>query len=225
MTFGFVILLVFCIKICLRHQSVTSFLSGAPPQEKSWTHPWLCRAVFGDEFWPSFPRNSKRKASPKQSHSAVPHNNDPVSRSTRKNEVSLRKQPTFRGATIAFPWKWRLRFERRNSILMTRHCFWLGVANAQPPRSTSQIWVVTRHQYGISLLRRHFAGKPAVASRNFGCFLRLKRSSKWLQSTFSFYCWSFSFSLRHFLCLYKAGTMCDGISDGGPFQGELTTCM
>ena len=44
--------------------------------------------------------------------------------------------------------------------------------------STTQIWVETRHQYGISVLRsflrRHFAGKqgkPVVASRNVGCFI------------------------------------------------------
>ena len=34
---------------------------------------------------------------------------------------SLRKQPTFGDATTGFPAKWRLRNERRNSILMTRH--------------------------------------------------------------------------------------------------------
>ena len=43
--------------------------------------------------------------------------------------------------------------------------------------SLPQIWVVTRHQYGPeflrSFLRRHFASKPVVASRNVGCFLRL----------------------------------------------------
>ena len=32
-----------------------------------------------------------------------------------------RRQPTFRDATTAFPAKWRLRNECRNSILMTRH--------------------------------------------------------------------------------------------------------
>ena len=42
-------------------------------------------------------------------------------------------------------------------------------------RITTQIWVVTRYQYGISALffRRHLAGKPVVASPNVGCFLRL----------------------------------------------------
>ena len=57
--------------------------------------------------------------------------------------------------------KWRQRNERRNSILMTRHYPDLGSASdwlnqishaARPIRSTAQIWVVTRHQYGISAL-------------------------------------------------------------------------
>ena len=34
---------------------------------------------------------------------------------------SLRKQPRFGDATTGFPAKWRLRNERRNSILMTRY--------------------------------------------------------------------------------------------------------
>ena len=34
---------------------------------------------------------------------------------------NLRTQPPFRNATTGFPAKWRLRKERRNSILMTRH--------------------------------------------------------------------------------------------------------
>ena len=55
----------------------------------------------------------------------------------------------------------RLRNERRNSILMTRHYPDLGTASdwsclvgnlLQPIRSTTQISVVTRHQYGISTL-------------------------------------------------------------------------
>ena len=62
--------------------------------------------------------------------------------------VSLRKQPTFRDATTGFPAKWRLRNERRNSILMTRHYPDLGIASdwlnqishaARPIRSTTQI--------------------------------------------------------------------------------------
>ena len=100
--------------------------------------------------------------------------------------LSLRKQLTFRYVTTGFPAKWRLRNECRNSILMTRHYLYPDLSSAsdwscrvgnllQPIRSTPQIWVVTRHQYGISgpFLRRHFARKPEVGSLNVGCFLRL----------------------------------------------------
>ena len=74
---------------------------------------------------------------------------------------SLRKQPTFGDATTGFPAKWRLRNEGRNSILMTRHYPDLGSASdwscrvgnlIRPIRSTTQIWVVTHYQYGISAL-------------------------------------------------------------------------
>ena len=43
--------------------------------------------------------------------------------------ISLWKQPRFRDATTVFPTKWRLRNERRNSILMTCHCPDLGSAS------------------------------------------------------------------------------------------------
>ena len=45
----------------------------------------------------------------------------------------------------------------------------------QPIKSTTQIWVVTRHRIEFlgSFLGRHLAGKPVVASPNVGCFLRL----------------------------------------------------
>ena len=71
--------------------------------------------------------------------------------------ANLRKQPTFRDATTGFPAKWRLRNKRRNSILMTRHypaSDWSYTEENlfQPIRSTTQIWIVTRHQYGISEL-------------------------------------------------------------------------
>ena len=51
--------------------------------------------------------------------------------------------------------------QRRNSLLMTRHYPDVGSASdwscrvgnlIQPIRSTTQIWVVTRNQYGISAL-------------------------------------------------------------------------
>ena len=65
---------------------------------------------------------------------------------------------------------------------MTRHSpdlggasDWLEVCFTDPTRSTTQIWVVTRHQYGFLLLflRLHVAGKSLVASLNVGCFLKL----------------------------------------------------
>ena len=47
--------------------------------------------------------------------------------------------------------------------------------STRPIRSTTQIWVVTCHQYGISALvsETSFGGKLVVASPNVGCFLRL----------------------------------------------------
>ena len=94
---------------------------------------------------------------------------------------SLRKQPTFGDATTGLPSKW---------VMVGGASNWLcHMGNLiQPIRSTTQIWVVTRHQYGISVLisqtsfggetsgsvtKCHFTGKPVVASRNVGCFLRL----------------------------------------------------
>ena len=74
---------------------------------------------------------------------------------------SLRKQTTFRHATNSFPVKRHLRNECRNSILMTCHypdlrsvSDWLKQVSqvARPIRSTTQIWVVKHHQYGISTL-------------------------------------------------------------------------
>ena len=71
------------------------------------------------------------------------------------------KQPTLRNAAIGFPAKWRLRKDRRNSILMTRHYPELGSASdwschlghlLQPFRRTTWIWVVRRHRCGISAL-------------------------------------------------------------------------
>ena len=66
---------------------------------------------------------------------------------TRENSGHLATQP------LVFPAC--LRNKHRNSILMTRHYPDLGGAShwlnqishvAQPIRSTTQIWVVTRHQ-------------------------------------------------------------------------------
>ena len=80
----------------------------------------------------------------------------------------------------------------RNSILMTCHYSDLGSASdwsfcegnlLQPIRSTTQVWVMTRHQYGISagVPRTLFLG-DLVASRNVGCFLRLSKWTPWATS-------------------------------------------
>ena len=67
-----------------------------------------------------------------------------------------------------------IRNERRNSILMTRDYPDLGNASdwscrvgnfIQPIRSTTQIWVVTRHQYFCACFSDVIlAGKPVVTS-------------------------------------------------------------
>ena len=62
--------------------------------------------------------------------------------------------------------KWRLRNERRNCILMTRHYRDLGRASDWSCRAgkfATQIWVVMRHQYGISALvsQTSFRGKTS----------------------------------------------------------------
>ena len=74
-------------------------------------------------------------------------------------------------ATTGFPTKRRLRDDCRNSILMTSQYPYLGSASdlkqishaARPIRSTTQIWVVTRHKYGISALvpQTSFGGKTS----------------------------------------------------------------
>ena len=52
----------------------------------------------------------------------------------------------------------------------------------KPIRSTAQIWVVTRHQYGTSsafVSQTSFGGETSGSvALNVGCFLRLKRLSK-----------------------------------------------
>ena len=90
---------------------------------------------------------------------------------------SMKKQPTFRDAITCFSAKWRLRKDCRNSILMVCHYPDQGsafdwscrVVNLlQPIRSTTQIWVVTRHQYGISavLTQMSFRGETSGCVAN-----------------------------------------------------------
>ena len=91
-------------------------------------------------------------------------------------------KPTFCDAVTGFPAKWRLRNKRRNSILMTCHYPDLGSASdwlrqishaAWPIRSTIEIWVVPRHQYGISTLvsQTSFRGETNGGVAKFCLFL------------------------------------------------------
>ena len=56
-------------------------------------------------------------------------------------EHSLIKQPRFRDTTTDFPAKWRLRNDRRNSILMTSHYPVLGSAFKVAEHSFGSLWV------------------------------------------------------------------------------------
>ena len=75
---------------------------------------------------------------------------------------------------------------------MTRHYPNLGSTseeNFQPIRSTHQIWVVTRHQYGISALISQKLLRWEISSgrsRNVGCFLRLGSKIKAVKVTVAF---------------------------------------
>ena len=76
---------------------------------------------------------------------------------------------------------------RRNSILMMCHypdlasvfCWQIRERNLlQPIKSTIQIWVVKRHQYGISALvpQTSFRGETSGDVVNVDCFLRLQKT-------------------------------------------------
>ena len=71
-----------------------------------------------------------------------------------KTNNSLRKRWTFSDATgtTGFPTKWR-RMMHHYPALGSAFDWSRRVGNLpQPIRSTTQIWAVTRHQYGISVL-------------------------------------------------------------------------
>ena len=90
----------------------------------------------------------------------------PIKRKQRSEEASLKKQPTFGDATTGFPSTWRLRKERTNSILMTRHYPDLGSDESSVrnfcARFSDVIW----------------RGNQWVASPNVGCSLRLRGSTR-----------------------------------------------
>ena len=98
----------------------------------------------------------------------------------------------FRDATTCFPAKSHLRNEYEKFHIDDVHYSDLGSSSdwsfweenlLQPIRSTTQVWLMTRHQYGISagVPRTVFRG-VLVASRNVGCFLRLSKWTPWATS-------------------------------------------
>ena len=112
---------------------------------------------------------------------------------TIQQVVTLRKLLTFGNATNSFPAKQHVRNVRRNSILMTRHYPDLGSASdwlnqisytARPIRSTTQIWVVTRHQYGISALVSHtsFGGETSGSIAKCRLFSQASKWSEWVSN-------------------------------------------
>ena len=81
----------------------------------------------------------------------------PLWTSPKTSNIGWANSPHFCEATTGFLSKCRLWNARRNSVLTTRHYPDLSCASVaenllQPIRSTTQIWVVTRHQYGMSAL-------------------------------------------------------------------------
>ena len=113
-------------------------------------------------------------------------------------------------ATTGLPAKWRLRNKRRNSILMTRHYPDLGSASdwlnqfshvARPwIRSTTQIWVVTRNQYGISTVvcQTSFGGETGGSVAK--CQLFSQANLVGVHSHFSLYCYYYYY--YYYYCYY-----------------------
>ena len=77
--------------------------------------------------------------------------------------VTIRKQPTFRDVTTAFPAKLRLRNERRNSKLLARINY--------PDLGSDASSVLNFCARSSDVISR--GNVSVVASRNVGCFLRL----------------------------------------------------
>ena len=153
--------------------------------------------------------------------------------------LAQRKEPTFRDATTG-------KFYRRNDVWRTSAeiSYWWRV--------TTQIWVVLRlvknflhpirstcHQYGIPALvsqtsdvRRHFAGKPVVAS-HVSCFLRLT-SARWYEGQARYYSltWDVTFAAFRTLSIHEswmpsvaAKSSASPIWTPIVFIRETTTCM
>ena len=152
-------------------------------------------------------------ASPKQSHSAVRHNTDLVSRSTRNYAVTPRKKVDILrwhhcfspgngvwGSSVEFPYWWRV----TTQIWVVFVIRWSELSTTQKHHwSTTQIWVVTRHQYGISAL----LPRSDIISRGNQWWRREMTTVNFLFPDIFFV----SIIIRQALCA-------DPNSDAGPFQ-------
>ena len=85
--------------------------------------------------------------------------------------INLRRQPAFRDANTGFPAKWRLSNDCKNSIQMMSQDPGLEEICFNQSEALPRSWLWTSSAWNF--LRRHFAGKPVVASRNVGLFLRI----------------------------------------------------
>ena len=108
---------------------------------------------------------------------------------------TLRKQPTFGDAITGFSAKWRLRNERRNSILMTRHypdlvCAsdWLNQIShsARPIRVELDKWRVISHGLSALVAQTSFGGETSSGVAKCRLFSQakpdnafIKRKKKW----------------------------------------------
>ena len=100
----------------------------------------------------------------------------------KSTKLAWENSPTFLDATTGFPAKWRLRIERRNSILMTRHYPDLGSDVSS--------------EYGISALvsQTSFGGKTTGGVAKCRLFsqatTKFKCAKKWkINITMRKYCW------------------------------------
>ena len=118
----------------------------------------------------------------------------------------LRNQRSFGDDINGFPAKRRLRNERRNSIVMTRHypdlggaSDWLNQIFTRHDQSEALLrsgqWRVISMEFLRSLLRLPLEGKLVVASPNVGCCLRLPNMRR---LTVLFLSLFFFFSFYHY---------------------------
>ena len=120
----------------------------------------------------------------------------------------------FCDATTDMFLKWHPRNKCRNTIYypdLGHASDWsCWVVNfLQPIRNTIEIWVLMRHQYGISAFtfRCHCVGKPVIPLQNFSCFLSL-------------YFWTHLYMYDIHSTAYGISTSC-----WMPFNPSTTPCL